>query len=519
MPKKMLFGDEAKQSVMKGVNKIADAVATTLGAMGQNVMIEKNGVPNVTKDGVSVAKAITLKDRFENLGSNMIREVATKQVDASGDGTTTSTILAQTMSQLALAEISAGHNAVNLKRGMELASADALDLLDEMATPVTTREEIVRIATISANNDESIGNLIADAMEKVGNHGVVSVEVGNSSETELVVTEGLQFPKGMLNPYMSTNEEKVVAEYNNCYVVLANRPVSVNEISPILEFVANQKSPLLIIADDFSEDVVSVIIGNKMRGALSAVAVKSPSMGENRLGILKDIAKLTGANIISDQLGVGFGDVVFGIADKICVSRDSTLITGGRGDSDEFQTHINTLKAQIQNATSGFERDQLQERLSKLTGGVAVIRVGGYTEAEVGERKDRIDDALHATRSAVKEGWVVGGGIALKNISEELATKLPEVPEKYKVGYVTFANAMLRPFMQILLNAGKTQEDFEDEPELIGNLGYNALTDSVSDLVEDGVIDPVLVTKNAIKNATSIACLIATTNCLIVEDD
>ncbi|MGX1787828.1 chaperonin GroEL [Bosea sp. NPDC055332] len=521
--KELRFSSEAREKMLRGVEVLANAVKVTLGPKGRNVVIEKSfGAPRITKDGVAVAREIELADRFENMGAQMVREVASKQHDAAGDGTTTATVLAHAIVREGTKAVAAGMNPMDLKRGIDLAVEAAVADLKKNAKKVTSNAEVAQVGTISANGDSEIGKMIAAAMKKVGNEGVITVEEAKSLSIELDVVKGMQFDRGYLSPYFITNAEKMVAELEDPYILVFEKKLSsLQAMLPILEAVVQTGKPLLIIAEDVEGEALATLVVNKLRGGLKVAAVKAPGFGDRRKAMLEDIAILTAGQMISEDLGIKLDTVtlaMLGRAKTVTIEKEATTIVDGAGGKDEIQARVAQIKAQIEETSSDYDREKLQERLAKLAGGVAVIRVGGATEVEVKEKKDRVDDAMHATRAAVEEGILPGGGIALLRALKALADVKPANPDQ-KTGVEIVRRALLAPAKQIIENAG------EDGSVVVGKLleskeyafGYNAQTGKYQDLVAGGVIDPAKVVRTALQDAASIAGLLITTEALIVE--
>ncbi|TVR03665.1 MAG: chaperonin GroEL [Deltaproteobacteria bacterium] len=519
--KEILFKEDARRRMLKGVSVLARSVKVTLGPKGRNVMMEKGfGGPKVTKDGVSVAKEVELADKFENLGAQMVREVAKKTADIAGDGTTTATVLAEAIFREGVKFVSAGHNPMALKRGID-AGVDAMTAsLRELSKPTNDPKQIGRVGTISANGDEEIGNFIAEAMEKVGTEGVITVEEAKGMETELEVVEGMQFDRGYLSPYFVTDAERMTTELEDPYILLFEKKISnMRDLLPVLESVARSSRPLLIISEDIEGEALATLVVNKLRGILNVAAVKAPGFGDRRKAMLGDIAVLTGGTVISEDLGMKLENVTLsdlGTAKRVQITKDHTTIVDGAGDKTKIDGRVSQIKAQIDETKSDYDREKLQERLAKLVGGVAVIRVGAPTETEMKEKKDRVDDALHATRAAAEEGVVAGGGVALIRASSALDAVRFE--DERRFGITILRRAIEEPLRQIAANAGI------DGSIVInrvaggeGNFGYNAASDEYGDLVDMGVIDPTKVVRIALQNAASVAGLLLTTECAIVE--
>ena len=522
MAKQLKFDVAARESLMKGVDKLANAVKVTLGPKGRNVMIARSfGAPNVTKDGVSVAKEVELEDAYENLGAQMAKEVANKTSDAAGDGTTTATVLAQAITREGLKNVAAGANPMDIKRGMDAAVEAVIKEVGKMAVKINGKEHIAQVATISANNDPEIGELLANAMEKVGNDGVITIEESKTAETVLDVVEGMQFDRGYLSPYFVTNTDSMEVALENPYILLYDKKIStMKDLLPMLEHVAKQGKSLLIIAEDVDGEALATLVVNKMRGTLKVAAVKAPGFGDRRKAMLEDIAILTGGMLVSEDTGAKLEDApvtVLGKAKSITITKDNTTIVEGAGDAASIKGRIAQIKKQIEATTSDYDREKLQERLAKLAGGVAVIKVGAATEVEMKEKKDRVDDAMHATRAAVEEGIVPGGGVALIRAEKAIdALKFDNADQK--TGAAIIRRAIEEPLRQIVQNAGLEGSVVVNKvKEGKDSFGYNAKTDTYEDLIKAGVIDPAKVTRTALKNASSIASMILTTDCVIAE--
>ncbi|WP_108648436.1 chaperonin GroEL [Polynucleobacter rarus] len=520
--KDVVFGDSARARMVEGVNILANAVKVTLGPKGRNVVLERSfGGPIVTKDGVSVAKEIELKDKLQNMGAQMVKEVASKTADDAGDGTTTATVLAQSIVREGMKFVVAGHNPMDLKRGIDKAVSAALIEISKLSKPCTTTKEIAQVGSISANSDTSIGQRIAEAMEKVGKEGVITVEDGKSLEDELDVVEGMQFDRGYLSPYFINNPEKQVVIMETPYILLFDKKISnIRDLLPVLEQVAKSGRPLLIIAEDVEGEALATLVVNNIRGILKTCAVKAPGFGDRRKAMLEDIAILTKGQVIAEEVGLTLEKVTLddlGQAKRVEIGKENTTIIDGAGDEKQIEARVKQIRAQIEEATSDYDREKLQERVAKLAGGVAVIRVGAATEVEMKEKKARVDDALHATRAAVEEGIVPGGGVALVRAKQSILNlKGDNADQNAGIGIVL--RAMEEPLRVIVSNAG-------DEASVVinnvaagtGNYGYNAATGEYGDLVEQGVIDPAKVTKTALVNAASVAGLLLTTDCAIAE--
>ncbi len=520
--KDVRFGDEVRQKMTNGVNILANAVKVTLGPKGRNVVLERSyGAPTITKDGVSVAKEIELKDKFENMGAQMVKEVASKTSDIAGDGTTTATVLAQAIIREGMKSVAAGMNPMDLKRGIDKAVAAAIADLKTQSKPCTTSKEIAQVGSISANSDETIGKIIADAMDKVGKEGVITVEDGSGLESELDVVEGMQFDRGYLSPYFINNQERQIALMENPLVLLHDKKISnIRDLLPTLEQVAKSGRPLLIIAEDIDGEALATLVVNNIRGILKTTAVKAPGFGDRRKAMLEDIALLTGGTVIAEEVGLKLETVtleMLGSAKRIEVGKENTIIIDGAGDEKAIKGRIATIKAQIEESTSDYDKEKLQERVAKLAGGVAVIKVGATTEIEMKEKKARVEDALHATRAAVEEGIVAGGGVALIRARDAIA-KVKGDNLDQDAGIKIVLRAVEEPLRQIVQNAGV-------EPSVVvnnvaagkGNYGYNAANETYGDMIEMGILDPTKVTRSALQNAASVAGLMLTTDCMIAE--
>ncbi len=520
--KDVRFGDEVRQKMTNGVNILANAVKVTLGPKGRNVVLERSfGAPTITKDGVSVAKEIELKDKFENMGAQMVKEVASKTSDIAGDGTTTATVLAQAIIREGMKSVAAGMNPMDLKRGIDKAVAAAIIDLKAQSKPCATSKEIAQVGSISANSDASIGQIIADAMDKVGKEGVITVEDGSGLESELDVVEGMQFDRGYLSPYFINNQERQIALMDNPFVLLHDKKISnIRDLLPTLEQVAKAGRPLLIIAEDVDGEALATLVVNNIRGILKTVAVKAPGFGDRRKAMLEDIAILTGGTVIAEEVGLKLENVTLdnlGQAKRIEVGKENTIIIDGHGAEGTIKARIGQIKTQIEEASSDYDREKLQERVAKLAGGVAVIKVGATTEIEMKEKKARVEDALHATRAAVEEGIVAGGGVALIRARAAIA-KVKGDNHDQDAGVKIVLRAVEEPLRQIVQNAGV-------EPSVVvnnvaagtGNYGYNAANETYGDMVEMGVLDPTKVTRSALQNAASVAGLMLTTDCMVAE--
>ncbi|MER9058113.1 chaperonin GroEL [Mesorhizobium sp. M0910] len=520
--KDVKFSRDARERMLRGVNILADAVKVTLGPKGRNVVIDKSfGAPRITKDGVTVAKEIELEDKFENMGAQMVREVASKTNDIAGDGTTTATVLAQSIVQEGHKAVAAGMNPMDLKRGIDLAVADVVATLIKNAKKIKTSEEVAQVGTIAGNGDASVGSMIAEAMQKVGNEGVITVEEAKTAETELEVVEGMQFDRGYLSPYFVTNAEKMVADLEDAYILLHEKKLSnLQAMLPILEAVVQTSKPLVIISEDVEGEALATLVVNKLRGGLKIAAVKAPGFGDRRKAMLEDIAILTGGQVISEDLGIKLENVglnMLGRAKKVSISKENTTIVDGAGKKEEIQGRVAQIKQQIEETTSDYDKEKLQERLAKLAGGVAVIRVGGATEVEVKEKKDRVDDALNATRAAVEEGIVPGGGVALLRAS--LTIKATGANSDQTAGIAIVRRALQAPARQIASNAGAEASIVAGK--ILENkgatFGYNAQTGEYGDMIAMGIVDPVKVVRTALQDAASVAGLLVTTEAMIAE--
>ena len=518
--KQVLFGDDARVRMVRGINILANAVKVTLGPKGRNVVLDRNfGSPLVTKDGVTVAREIELKDKFENMGAQMVREVASKTNDNAGDGTTTATVLAQAIVVEGMKFVAAGMNPMDLKRGIDKAVECAIEELKKISKPVTTTKEIAQVGSISANSDHEIGEIIAEAMEKVGKEGVITVEDGKSLKNELDVVEGMQFDRGYLSPYFITNPDKQVAVLENPYILLHDQKISnIRDLLPILEQVAKAGRPLLIICEDLEGEALATLVVNSLRGILKVCAVKAPGFGDRRKATLEDIAILTGGQLVTKDIGLSLDKATLehlGQAKRVEVNKENTTIINGMGNPEMIEARVKNIRTQIESVTSDYDREKLQERVAKLAGGVALIKVGAATEVEMKEKKARVDDALHATRAAVEEGVVPGGGVALVRAQKAVA-QLKGDNEEQTAGIKIVLRAMEEPMRQIVGNAGL-------EPSVVvnavangeGNYGFNAQTSEYGDMVSMGVLDPTKVTRTALQNAASVASLILTTDCMI----
>ena len=521
--KEVKFSTEARDKMLRGVDILADAVKVTLGPKGRNVVIEKSfGAPRITKDGVTVAKEIELSDKFENMGAQMVREVASKTNDLAGDGTTTATVLAQAIVREGAKSVAAGMNPMDLKRGIDLAVKAAIADIRNRARPVNSSGEVAQVGTISANGDKLVGQMIADAMQKVGNEGVITVEEAKTAETEVDIVEGMQFDRGYLSPYFVTNSEKMVAELEDPYILIHEKKLtSLQPMLPILESVVQSGKPLLIVAEDIEGEALATLVVNKLRGGLKIAAVKAPGFGDRRKAMLEDIAILTGGTAVSEDLGIKLENVtldMLGRAKNVRIEKETTTIVDGAGSKDDIEARVSQIKAQIEETTSDYDREKLQERLAKLAGGVAVIRVGGSTEIEVKEKKDRIDDALNATRAAVEEGIVPGGGTALLR-AKVAVDKLTDENHDIQAGIKIVSKALEAPLRQIVANAGvegsivigKINENSS------ATFGFDAQSETFVDMLEAGIVDPAKVVRTALQDAASVAGLLVTTEAMVAE--
>ena len=516
------FGDRARKQMLEGVNILADAVKATLGPKGRNVILEKSfGAPTVTKDGVSVAKEIELANRFENMGAQMVKEVASQASDAAGDGTTTATVLAQSIVNEGLKAVAAGMNPMDLKRGIDKAVAAAVEAVQGMSTPCEDNKAIAQVGTISANSDSSVGEIIANAMEKVGKEGVITVEEGSGLENELDVVEGMQFDRGYLSPYFINNQDNMTAEVDDPYVLLVDKKISnIRELLPVLEQVAKASKPLVIVAEDVEGEALATLVVNNMRGIVKVAACKAPGFGDRRKAMLQDIAILTGGTVISEEVGLDLEAASLehlGTAKRISMDKDNTTIVDGAGDPEAIKGRVSEIRVQIENTSSDYDREKLQERVAKLAGGVAVIKVGAATEIEMKEKKARVEDALHATRAAVEEGVVAGGGVALVRAISQIEG-LTGDNEDQNIGIAAALRAMEGPLRQIVANAGDEASVVLDKVRQgEGNFGYNAATGEYGDMIAMGILDPAKVTRTALQAAGSVAGLMITTEVMIAE--
>ena len=522
MAKEVKFGSDARDAMIRGIDILANAVKVTLGPKGRNVVLDKAfGAPRITKDGVSVAKEIDLEDKFENMGAQMVREVASKTNDVAGDGTTTATVLAQAIVKEGAKAVAAGMNPMDLKRGVDMAVSDVVAALGAAAKTITTTEEVAQVGTISANGDATIGEDIAHAMQKVGNEGVITVEEAKSLESELEVVEGMQFDRGYLSPYFVTNSEKMLTELEDPFILIHEKKLSnLQAMLPILEATVQASRPLLILAEDVEGEALATLVVNKLRGGLKVAAVKAPGFGDRRKAMLEDIAILTGGTVISEEMGIKLETVtldMLGTAKKVSISKENTIVVDGAGSKDDIEGRVNQIKAQIEETTSDYDREKLQERLAKLAGGVAVLRVGGATEVEVKEKKDRVDDALNATRAAVEEGIVPGGGVALLRASMSIKAEGANADQEAGVNIVR--RALQAPIRQISENAG-------DEGSIVvgkisesddANFGYNAQSGEFGNMIEMGIVDPMKVVRSALQDAASVSSLLITTEAMVAD--
>ena len=521
--KDVKFGNDARVKMLKGVNVLADAVKVTLGPKGRNVILDKSfGAPTITKDGVSVAREIELEDKFENMGAQMVKEVASKANDAAGDGTTTATVLAQAIVNEGLKAVAAGMNPMDLKRGIDKAVSAVVSELKNLSKPCETSKEIEQVGTISANSDSIVGQLIAQAMEKVGKEGVITVEDGTGLDDELAVVEGMQFDRGYLSPYFINKPETATVELDNPYILLVDKKVSnIREVLPVLEGVAKAGKPLLIIAEDIEGEALATLVVNTMRGIVKVAAVKAPGFGDRRKAMLQDIAILTAGTVISEEIGMELEKATLedlGQAKRVVINKDNTTIIDGVGDDAQIKGRVAQIRQQIEESTSDYDKEKLQERVAKLAGGVAVIKVGAATEVEMKEKKDRVDDALHATRAAVEEGIVAGGGVALVRAATKVAATLKGDNEEQDVGIKLALRAMEAPLRQIVTNAGEEASVVASAVKNgEGNFGYNAGTEQYGDMIEMGILDPTKVTRSALQFAASVAGLMITTECMVTD--
>ncbi|MGO2444999.1 MAG: chaperonin GroEL, partial [Psychrobacter sp.] len=522
MAKDVKFGIDARKQMMDGVNVLANAVKVTLGPKGRNVVIDKSfGAPTITKDGVSVAKEIELENKFENMGAQLVREVASRTNDVAGDGTTTATVLAQSILQEGMKSVAAGMNPMDLKRGIDKAVRAAVQEIHNLSTPADDSKAIAQVGSISANSDTKIGELIAQAMEKVGKQGVITVEEGSSFEDTLEVVEGMQFDRGYISPYFANKQDSLTAEFENPYILLVDKKISnIREIVPLLEQVMQQSKPLLIIAEDVENEALATLVVNNMRGGLKTCAVKAPGFGDRRKAMLEDIATLTGGTVISEEIGLSLETATLeqlGTAKKVTVGKENTVIVDGAGNTADIENRVDSIKRQVEESTSDYDKEKLQERMAKLAGGVAVIKVGAATETEMKEKKDRVDDALHATRAAVEEGVVPGGGVALVRAMTALSELIGDNDDQ-NAGINILRRAMEAPLRQIVTNSGEEASVVVNEVKNgSGNYGYNAATGEYADMLEMGILDPAKVSRSALENAASVAGLMLTTEVMITD--
>ena len=520
--KEVMFGETARAKKLRGVNVLADAVRVTLGPKGRNVVLEKSfGAPTVTKDGVSVAKEIELKDKFENMGAQMVKEVASKTSDVAGDGTTTATVLAQSMLREGLKAVAAGMNPMDLKRGIEKAVTNTVEKLQAISKPCADHKEIAQVGTVSANADEAIGRIIAEAMEKVGKEGVITVEEGSGLENELDIVEGMQFDRGYLSPYFINKQENMSVDLENPYVLIHDKKISnIRDLLPVLEAVAKASRPLVLIAEDVDGEALATLVVNTIRGIVKVCAVKAPGFGDRRKAMLQDIAILTGGQVVSEEVGMSLENASLedlGTAKRIQVTKENTTIIDGAGSKKDIEARVNQIRAQIEEATSDYDKEKMQERVAKLAGGVALIKVGAATEVEMKEKKARVEDALHATRAAVEEGVVPGGGVALVRCIKEITNLKGDNPDQ-DMGVSIVRRALEEPLRQIVANAGDDASVVLNAVrEKQGNFGYNAGTGEYGDMMEMGILDPTKVTRTALQNAASIAGLMITTEAMVAE--
>lgn len=522
MAKELKFSDDARAALLRGVDKLADTVKTTIGPKGRNVVLDQSfGSPTITNDGVTIAREIELEDRFENMGAQLVLEAATKTNDVAGDGTTTATLLTQAIVREGMKNLTAGANPVGIRRGIEMATKKAVESLKAQAKQVTSKESIAQVAAVSSGSQE-VGNLIAEAMEKVGQDGVITIEDSQSIETELSVVEGMQFDRGYLSQYMVTDNEKMVADLENPYIFVTDRKISnIQDVLPLLESVMQSGRSLLIIAEDIEGEALPTLVLNKLRGTLNVVAVKAPGFGDRRKAMLEDIAVLTGATVVSEELGFELKDATIdhlGTAGKVSVTKDDTTIVEGAGSKDAIADRVQLIRSQAEDTTSDFDREKLQERLAKLAGGVAVVKVGAATETEQKERKLRIEDALNATRAAVEEGIVAGGGTALINVQKAVAELEADTEGDELTGIQIIGRALEEPLRQIAVNAGREGSVIVNKVrESAEGTGYNAATDVFEDMIATGIVDPTKVTRSALQNAASVAALLLTTEAVVAE--
>jgi len=520
--KEVLFGESGRARIVKGVNVLADAVKVTLGPKGRNVVLDKSfGAPTITKDGVSVAKEIELTDKFENMGAQMLKEVASKTSDNAGDGTTTATVLAQAMVREGVKAVAAGMNPMDLKRGMDKAVVNAVAELKNLSKPCADSAEIAQVGTVSANGDASIGQIIAEAMEKVGKEGVITVEEGSGLDNELDVVEGMEFDRGYLSPYFVNKQDTMTAEYDTPFILIHDKKISnIRDLLPVLEAVAKAGKPLVIIAEDVDGEALATLVVNNLRGIVKVAAVKAPGFGDRRKAMLQDIAVLTGGQVISEEVGMSLESATLeqlGSAKRVVISKETTTIIDGAGNADEIADRVNQIRKQIEEATSDYDKEKMQERVAKLAGGVALIKVGAATEVEMKEKKARVEDALHATRAAVEEGVVPGGGTALVRCLDAAASAEADNHDQ-EIGVKIVARAMEEPLRQIVANAGEEGSVvLNNVKQSSGNEGYNAANGEYGDMIAMGILDPTKVTRNALQNSVSIASMIITTEAMVAD--
>ncbi len=523
MAKQLMYGDDARKKILQGATILADAVRVTLGPTGRNVILQKSfGAPNVTKDGVTVAREVELKDPFENMGAKMINEVASKTSDLAGDGTTTATILAQSIYREGLRAVAAGANLAAVKRGIDLAVDAAVEELKDLSKQISGRQQVAQVGTISANNDPAVGDLLAEAMEKVGKDGVITVEEGKSTETTLELVEGMEFDKGFISPYFITNPQQMRSELEDCLVLVHEKKIAnVRELLPLLERVVSQAKPLLIIAEDVEGEALATLVVNRLRGTLRCCAVKAPGFGDRRKATMQDMATLTGGQMISEDLGLKLETVQpeqLGRARRVVVDKDSTTIVGGTGARKDIQARIKQIRRQIETTSSDYDREKLEERLAKLTGGVAVVHVGAATEVEMKEKKARVEDALHATRAAVEEGIIPGGGVSLLRAVPAVEKARVKARGDEKMGVDIILRALVAPMKQIAENTGQSGSVVVEEARgKAANVGFDANTGEFTDMFKAGIVDPTKVTRSALQNAASVAGLLLTTETMVTD--
>jgi len=523
MAKQIVFGEKNRSLMLQGINQLADVVKATLGPKGRNILIEKSfGAPLITKDGVTVAKEIELDDKIENMGAQMVKEVASKTSDVAGDGTTTATVLAQAIYREGVKNVAAGSNPMDLKRGIDAAVKVAVQKLADASKAVSESSEIAQVGTISANNDETIGIIIAEAMDKVGRDGVITVEEAKGLDTSLDVVEGMQFDRGYLSPYFVTDSDKMEVVLKDPYIIMVEKKVAnMKDILPVLEQIAKEGKPFLIIAEDIEGEALATLVVNKLRGTLQCCSVKAPGFGDRRKAMLEDIAILTGGEVVSEDRGMKTDDLTLsqlGTAKTVTIDKDNTVIVDGAGSNDEIKARVNQIRAQIEETTSDYDKEKLQERLAKLVGGVAIVNVGAATEIEMKEKKARVEDALHATRAAVEEGIVAGGGVALLRVQADVAAAVEKLEGDQRIGGRIIVKCLEEPLRQIVANAGLEGAVVVNAVrELDTNMGFDARTEKYVNMVESGIIDPTKVTRNALQNAASVAGLLVTTEASISE--